>query len=175
VAASLLLKSFTILRGALYSAGFVWLWAWLVVSVRPLDSRIPVALPNWLRPIGFGVATVGALLAGACIAAFVTKGRGTPAPFDPPREFVASGPYRYVRNPMYVGAAMVILGAGLALSSPAVVLLGLAFLLIMHLFVVLYEEPVLADRFGASYQRYRSSVHRWLIRKPRPSAQRDAA
>ena len=90
--ASLLLKSFTVLRGALYSAGFVWLWAWLVVSVRPLDSRIPVALPNWLRPIGFGVSTVGALLAGACIAAFVTKGRGTPAPFDPPREFVASGP-----------------------------------------------------------------------------------
>ena len=168
--ASLLLRSFTILRGTLYSAGFVWLWAWLVVSVRPLDARIPIELPNWLRPIGFGLAFVGALLAGACIATFVTKGRGTPAPFDPPREFVASGPYLYVRNPMYVGAAMVILGAGLVLSSPSVALLGLAFLLIMHLLVVLYEEPALAIRFGATYQQYRSSVHRWLIRKPKSRA-----
>jgi hypothetical protein len=58
--ASLLLKGFTILRGALYSAGFVWLWAWLVVSVRPLDAQIPVGLPHWLRPIGFGLAFVGA-------------------------------------------------------------------------------------------------------------------
>jgi protein-S-isoprenylcysteine O-methyltransferase Ste14 len=175
VIASLLLKSFTILRGAVYSAGFVWLWAWLAVSVRPLDVRIPVALPNWLRPIGFGLVFVGALLAGACIATFATKGRGTPAPFDSPREFVATGPYRYVRNPMYVGAALVIFGAGLALPSPSVALLGLAFLLIMHLFVVLYEEPALASRFGAAYEQYRSSVHRWLIRKPNSSAGSDAA
>ena len=168
--ASLLLKSFTVLRSALYSAGFVWLWAWLVLSVQPLDARIPVGLPNWLRPIGIGLASVGALLAGACIITFVTRGRGTPAPFDPPREFVATGPYLYVRNPMYIGAAMVSLGAGLALSSPSVALLGLAFLLIMHLFVVLYEEPALTSRFGATYQQYRSSVHRWLIRKPKSSA-----
>jgi protein-S-isoprenylcysteine O-methyltransferase Ste14 len=169
VMASLLLMSLTILRGILYSAGFVWLWAWLVVSVRPFDARIPIALPSWLRPIGFGLASVGALLAGACVATFVTKGRGTPAPFDPPREFVASGPYRYVRNPMYVGAAMVILGAGLVLSSPWVAMLALAFLLIMHLFVVLYEEPALTSRFGADYQQYKSSVPRWRIRKPHSS------
>jgi protein-S-isoprenylcysteine O-methyltransferase Ste14 len=116
--------------------------------------------------MGFVLACAGALLAGLCIATFAIKGRGTPAPFDAPREFVASDPYRYVRNPMYVGAAAVILGAGLWLASPAIVLLALAFLVIMHLFVVLYEEPALADRFGASYQRYRSSVHRWLVRRP---------
>jgi protein-S-isoprenylcysteine O-methyltransferase Ste14 len=172
--ASLLLKSLTILRGTLYSAGFVWLWAWLVVSVQPFDARIPVALPSWLRPIGFALAYVGALLASACVATFVTKGQGTPAPFDPPREFVASGPYRYVRNPMYVGAAMVIFGAGLVLSSPSVAMLGVAFVLIMHLFVVLYEEPALARRFGAPYQQYKSSVHRWLVRKPNSNAQRHA-
>lgn len=163
---SFLARSFTVLRGCLYSVLFVWLWAWLAVSVRPFDARIPAALPAWLRPIGLALAAVGALLAGACIATFVTRGRGTPAPFDPPREFVATGPYRYVRNPMYVGAAMVILGAGLALSSPSIVLLAFAFLLIMHLTVVLYEEPVLADRFGDSYERYRESVHRWRIRIP---------
>jgi protein-S-isoprenylcysteine O-methyltransferase Ste14 len=166
VTPSLLLRGLTVLRGVLYSAGFVWLWAWLVVSVRPLDASIPVALPSWLRPVGFGLAALGALLAGACIGTFVTRGRGTPAPFDPPREFVASGPYRYARNPMYVGAAMVILGAGLILSSPSVVILGIVFVSIVHLFVVLYEEPALTGRFGDAYRSYRRSVNRWLIRKP---------
>jgi len=171
---SLLARSFTILRGLVYSAAFVWLWSWLAITVRRYDASLPVVLPAWLRPPGFVVAALGLLLAGACIATFVTRGRGTPAPFDPPREFVASGPYRFVRNPMYVGAAAAILGAGLAVSSPAIVLLALAFLLIMHLFVVVYEEPTLAGRFGASYKAYLSSVHRWLISKPKPNTLRSA-
>ena len=163
---AILLKTFTILRGLVYSALFVWLWAWVAVTVRRYDPHIPVALPAWLRPVGYGVAFAGALIAAACIGTFVTRGRGTPAPFDPPRAFVATGPYRWVRNPMYVGAAAVILGAGLVLSSPSIVLLSFAFLLVMHLFVVLLEEPALTDRFGDAYEEYRSSVHRWRIRKP---------
>jgi protein-S-isoprenylcysteine O-methyltransferase Ste14 len=169
---SVLSKTFTILRGVLYSAAFVWLWTWLAISVRSYDIQLPVSLPNWLRPLGYVLASAGALLAGTCIATFVTKGRGTPAPFDPPREFVASGPYRYVRNPMYVGATAVILGAGLALSSPLIVMLALAFLLTMHLFVVVHEEPALAGKIGVSYQQYRLSVHRWLIRIPKSNAMR---
>jgi protein-S-isoprenylcysteine O-methyltransferase Ste14 len=70
---------------------------------------------------------------------------------------------------MYVGAAAAILGCGLALSSPSIVLLALAFLLVMHLFVVLHEEPTLLGKFGISYQRYCSSVRRWLIQIPRSS------
>ncbi len=169
-----MVRSLVLLRSVVYATGFVGLWAWLVISVRPFDSRIPVALPDWLRPIGFGLASMGAVLAGACIATFVMKGLGTPAPFDPPREFVASGPYRYVRNPMYVGAAMVLFGAGLAFCSQSVLILGFVFVLIMHFFVVLYEEPALASRFGATYQSYRHSVHRWLIRKPSSNGERNA-
>src|SRR3954470_17093644 len=172
---SFLFRTFTILRGVIYSAAFVWLWTWLAVSVRPFDSQLPMSLPVWLRPLGFILASAGALLAGICIATFVTKGRGTPAPFDPPREFVASGPYRYVRNPMYVGGGASLLGAGLALSSPGIVLLTLGFLLVMHLFVVVHEEPTLAEKFGASYRQYTSSVHRWLIRKPKAIALQGAA
>jgi protein-S-isoprenylcysteine O-methyltransferase Ste14 len=149
-----------------YSAGFVALWAWVAIYVRSYDAKLPVSLPQWLRPAGVVVASAGALFAASCIATFLTKGRGTPAPFDPPREFVATGPYRYVRNPMYIGAAGVILGAGLVLVSPSIMLLAVAFLLCMHLVVVFHEEPVLTNRFGASYERYKSAVHRWLIRKP---------
>ena len=163
---SLASRVFTILRGAVYSASFVWLWVWIAGRVRSWDAQIPVTLPAWLRPVGFVVAGAGALLTALCIATFVTRGRGTPFPLDPPREFVVSGPYRWVRNPMYVGAAAVILGAGLVLSSPSIVLLAVAFLLLMHAIVVLYEEPTLAEKFGASYRRYKAQVGRWLIRKP---------
>lgn len=170
--ASSLSKSFVILRGLVYASAFVCLWAWLALSVRPFDASIPLHIPRWLRPIGLAVASAGALLAALCIAAFVIRGRGTPAPFDPPRDFVATGPYRYVRNPMYMGAAAVLLGAGLAVSSPSILLPALAFLAIAHLFVVSYEEPTLDNKFGDSYLQYKSSVHRWLPRKPKSGALR---
>lgn len=154
------------LRGILYSSGFVLLWAWLAVSVQPLDERFPVAIPPFLRSVGIVVGLAGAALAAWCIITFITRGRGTPAPFDPPRDFVASGPYRYARNPMYIGGAAVLLGAGLILASPAIFILAAVFWLAMHLLVVLYEEPVLENRFGESYARYKASVNRWLPKPP---------
>jgi protein-S-isoprenylcysteine O-methyltransferase Ste14 len=163
---SALSRALIVLRGVIYSAAFVSLWAWLALSVRVFDSRIPLHLPSWLRPIGLVLAAAGSLLALLCIVAFVTKGRGTPAPFDPPREFVASGPYRYVRNPMYAGGIATLLGAGLIVSSPGILLLALAAFAAVHLLVIFYEEPTLTATFGDSYRRYKSAVHRWLIRRP---------
>lgn len=159
-------RALTVIRGLIYSAGFVWLWTYVAIGIRAYDDKLPVVLPHWLRPVGMAVALAGAVVAATCIAAFIVRGRGTPAPFDPPRVFVASGPYRYVRNPMYLGAAAVILGAGLALSSPSIALLSLAFLAIAHLFVMLHEEPALTREFGDSYREYKASVHRWLITLP---------
>jgi protein-S-isoprenylcysteine O-methyltransferase Ste14 len=167
---STLSRVFVLLRAMFWAAGFVLLWWWLAVSVRPYDARLAITIPVWLRPLGLILALLGALLALWCIGTFVARGRGTPAPFDPPREFVAAGPYRYVRNPMYIGAFSVILGAGLALPSPSIVGLAAAFLLLAHLFAWLYEEPSLESRFGDPYLRYKSSVHRWLPRFPRSNA-----
>ncbi len=69
---------------------------------------------------------------------------------------------------MYVGGLMVLFGAGLALASPSIILLGAVFGLIAHLFVLFYEEPALERRFGKSYLRYKASVNRWLPRVPAP-------
>ncbi len=155
-------NAFLILRALVFAAGFISLWVWIAVSIQPLDNRLDWSIAPWLRPAGIPIAVIGALLAAWCGATFVTKGRGTPAPFDPPREFVASGPYRFVRNPMYIGGASVILGAGLALASPSIVLLAGLFLVLAHLLVVLYEERTLARRFGPSYAEYKAAVRRWL-------------
>lgn len=116
---------------------------------------------------GIAVGVTGGSLALWCVVTFALVGRGTPAPFDPPRKLVVEGPYRYVRNAMYLGAALALSGAALFYRSAA--LLGYAglFLVATHGFVVWYEEPTLARLFGAEYEAYRARVGRWLPRRPR--------
>jgi protein-S-isoprenylcysteine O-methyltransferase Ste14 len=112
--------------------------------------------------IGVIVGAIGALLALWCIVTFVVIGRGTPAPFDPPRRLVDAGPYSVVRNPMYVGAGLALAGAALFYQSWALLAYSVLFALITHLFVVVYEEPTLRATFGEDYLRYCERVHRWL-------------
>jgi protein-S-isoprenylcysteine O-methyltransferase Ste14 len=165
---SALERALATVRSLLYAAGFVLLWWYVVQAARPLDSRLGFSIPPAARAPGLALVGLGVLLALSCIVAFALVGRGTPAPFDAPREFVAVGPYRWVRNPMYLGAATVIVGAGLAIRSPAALAVAAGFLLLTHLFVVLYEEPTLERRFGESYRAYRRAVNRWLPRPPGP-------
>ena len=93
---------------------------------------------------------------------FLIQGRGTPAPIDPPKELVVAGFYRYVRNPMYVGIFLILLGHFLWFKSVwLLVYLVIAFVTV-HLFVTLYEEPTLKQKFGAAYEDYLKRVPRWI-------------
>lgn len=163
-------KLFAALRGFVYGAGFTLLWGWVMMAARRWDDRVPFTIPAWAVVPGVVIAACGAVLTLWCVVAFALVGRGTPAPFDAPREFVAAGPYRYVRNPMYIGGMIVIAGVGLILRSPSAVAVVVLFAGVFHTFVVLYEERALESRFGQSYLRYKSSVRRWLPRAPRGEA-----
>jgi protein-S-isoprenylcysteine O-methyltransferase Ste14 len=95
---------------------------------------------------------------------FLAQGRGTPSPTDPPKELVAVGFYRYVRNPMYVGIFLILLGHFLWFKFLwLIVYLAITFV-IVHLFVTLYEEPTLKRNFGAGYEAYLKNVPRWIPR-----------
>lgn len=153
---------FIAVRALIYASGFVGLWWWGALEVRALDARLGLVLPRWLVPVGILLTVAGALLGLSCLFVFVHFGRGTAAPFDPPRAFVAIGPYRFVRNPMYIGGILVILGAGFILLSVSIALWAVVFFVVMHLFVIFYEEPSLDRRFGASYRDYKRRVRRWL-------------
>jgi protein-S-isoprenylcysteine O-methyltransferase Ste14 len=154
---------FIALRAAIFGAGFIFLWGWVALSLHHrYNVTLGVALFNWTRPLGIAAMVAGGALAFACVATFVTRGEGTPAPFDPPRKFVAAGPYKFVRNPMYIGGFIVLLGFGLYEQSAAILLFTLPWLLLAHLFVILYEEPHLRSIFGAPYDEYCRSVRRWL-------------
>ena len=123
--------------------------------------RAPVTL-GLSQLAGMLVAAMGAVLALWCIVTFTVDGRGTPAPFDPPRRLVVGGPYRIVRNPMYVGGGIAMLGAALFYGSLALLAYVAVYLVILHAFVVGYEEPTLSRTFGADYDAYRGSTGRWL-------------
>jgi protein-S-isoprenylcysteine O-methyltransferase Ste14 len=151
-----------LLRAITYSV----LFAGLVLIYVParLLARVGIigpAIVGFPQVGGLAIGTVGGLLVVWCISTFVFVGRGTPAPFDPPRELVVRGPYRFVRNPMYIGAALALAGAAAYFQSWQ--LLGYAglFLLAAHLLVIVYEEPVLRQTFGASYETYCGRVRRW--------------
>jgi protein-S-isoprenylcysteine O-methyltransferase Ste14 len=127
--------------------------------VRPADFGL-------LELAGVGVGAIGGAIALWCILTFVLVGRGTPAPFDPPRKLVVRGPYGYVRNPMYIGAALALWGAALFYRSMPLLAYSAVFLLATHVFVVGYEEPTLARLFGGDYRAYCTLVRRWLPRVP---------
>jgi len=153
---------FVVIRAVTYATLFTGL----------LLIYVPARLLSWsgiVRPAaidvpqvaGMVVAAAGAALALWCVIAFASIGRGTPAPFDPPRRLVIQGPYHFVRNPMYVGAGVALAGAGLFYESLPLMGYSAFFLLAAHLFVVWYEEPTLRRTFGQEYEAYCRQVRRW--------------
>jgi len=118
--------------------------------------------PAWSELAGFALVILGFALVAWCLVAFAFVGKGTAAPFDPPRELVVVGPYHFVRNPIYIGAIVAMLGAAMVLWSGWLVLYALVVLIATHLLVILYEEPHLRRVFGQSYEDYLRTVHRWI-------------
>src|SRR5260370_22951307 len=116
---------------------------------------------------GMITVTIGTAIAFWCVFTFVFIGKGTPAPFDPPRKLVIRGPYRFVRNPMYIGAGMTLAGTALFYESLSIFIYTCSFFLITHLFVVLCEEPTLRRTFANEYEAYFRRIRRWLPKRSR--------
>ena len=154
--------AFVLIRALTYAALFIGFFL-VFVPARVL------AWSGIVRPVEVGAAQIAGVIIGAsgaalalwCIGTFIVIGRGTPAVFDPPRRLVIVGPYKFVRNPMYIGAAFALAGAALFYGSWVLLWYCVAFALITHLFVVAYEEPTLRATFGDAYDRYCQRVHRW--------------
>jgi protein-S-isoprenylcysteine O-methyltransferase Ste14 len=153
---------FRILRSVIYVPLFILLFGWIAQFVCVFDPEIGVMLPLWSRTAGTILMTLGGILVLVCITAFIFIGKGTPAVFDPPTEFVAVGPYAYVRNPMYIGGFILLVGFGLYQTSLSILILSVILLGLFHLFVVFYEEPNLEKLFGESYLDYKKQINRWI-------------
>ncbi len=129
------------------------------------DWHLHQPLPHWIvaRVLGAVLVAAGILAIVASFRAF-TSAHGTPVPVASPPRLVAHGPYRHVRNPIYVGFLTVLLGETLIAGSPGLLGYTAIALCIGLAAVRYYEEPVLARRFGAEYETYRRAVPAWIPR-----------
>jgi len=160
--------------------------SWLPIVKCAVLAAVWTAILGWLVPQGmlvsrydwhprsFGLLrylavlplALGTVMCYAAIWSFATVGQGTPAPFDPPRRLVMQGFFRYVRNPIYVGAVLIVVSEAALLQAVSVplVLWITGIFAGVHFLVVLYEEPVLRRKFGADYEQYLKQVPRWVPR-----------
>jgi protein-S-isoprenylcysteine O-methyltransferase Ste14 len=125
------------------------------------DIQHPAQVTFWMAII---FAAVGSSLAVKTVRLFVTKGEGTPAPWQPPRRLVIEGPYRYVRNPMILGVLLVLLGEAVFFNSWPLVAWAALFLCGNMIYFPTVEEPSLIRRFGAPYRAYLEQVPRLMPR-----------
>lgn len=117
-----------------------------------------LAFPLWL---------VGAVILLWSFWNFLQQGRGTPAPVEPPKELVAVGFYRYIRNPMYMGVLAIIIGHFLWFGFWTLLIYSAVVFTAFYVFVTYYEEPTLKKKFGAAYDEYRKRVPGWIPKLPR--------
>ena len=124
--------------------------------------------PGGWSYIGVVPVAIGLLIYAWTAFDFAWTGRGTPAPIDPPRRLVVRGLYRYVRNPMYVGVLLVIMGEGLMRRSWQTIEYAFAVAFMFGALVLGLEEPLLRSQFGTAYSNYCAEVPRWLPRRSPP-------
>jgi protein-S-isoprenylcysteine O-methyltransferase Ste14 len=142
-----------------------------VLAFLALPGMVAYAVPLLLiaprdsasfNPVGMMLVVLGTGLLLWCVREFYVAGRGTLAPWTPPRALVVTGLYRFSRNPMYVAVALILIGWALGYRSPALAIYAFAVCVAFHLRVVLNEEPFLARTHGEEWARYKARVSRWI-------------
>ena len=159
----------TRLRAAAGTALFLVIAPGVVAGLVPwlLTGWESSGPPAWLAAIGWALIGTGAAVLLEAFARFVVEGVGTPAPAAPTEKLVVGGLYRYVRNPMYLAVAAVILGQAAVLGRWVLVAYVLVFGGVVWSFVHWYEEPALRRQHGAAYDEYLRTVPGWWPRRPR--------
>ncbi|MFQ5881220.1 MAG: methyltransferase family protein [Candidatus Methylomirabilales bacterium] len=155
-------------------------WTWLIGPLLPLTVLVllPLLITRWdrhlvvfslgpFRWLGLLPICLGVSLGIWSAFLLLTRGEGTPAPWDPPEKFVLAGPYQYLRNPMMLGGFLTLSGEAIVAQSLAILLY---FLLVMSFacwYVIAVEEKELKARFGDTYLAYKECIPRWVPRLTR--------
>ena len=158
------------------SAAAIGSAVFFVLAPGVVAGLVPWLITRWqvpgpMSPFAIIRMTAGAVLLVAAVvvlvrafARFVVEGGGTPAPVAPTQRLVVGGDYRFVRNPMYFAVVTAVLGQAMIFGSLALLIYAFVVWAIMAAFVRWYEEPLLLERYGDDYQRYRLAVRAWVPR-----------
>lgn len=164
----------TLRRVGIIVAYVVVFWAALPLGLfgaGRLVDRLPwfTEIPGWTRALGVPLIAVGGWLCAHSSMLLRTQGKGLPISSLPPTRYVTTGPYRRLRHPIYTGFILLAAGLGLLLGSPGTALVVVpAFAAVWFAtWVRLYEEPLLLQRFGASFRAHRERTGILLPFRPR--------
>lgn len=151
----------------------------LFIGPGPVIGVVPYWLSGWhlatpiapWRYLGLPMMAVGLIPLADSIVRFLREGHGTLDPVHPTETLVVTGFYRYVRNPMYLGVLLMVFGQAIFLANWRIAVYGACCALIVHFFVVGYEERVLHAKYGQQYEDFCHDVGRWIPRlTPRSSS-----
>ncbi|MBU9710579.1 methyltransferase family protein [Evansella tamaricis] len=120
---------------------------------------------------GIVITLFGFFLVIVTVLQFAKKGKGTLAPWNPPKKLVVSGPYRHTRNPMISGVAFILLGESLIVGSLPLLFWFLFFTVVNYVYFIVREEPLLEKKFGEEYVEYKKNVPRLFPRRTRWSSE----
>jgi protein-S-isoprenylcysteine O-methyltransferase Ste14 len=134
----------------------------MVAFVVPFWLIAPGGWSSFVDAWGLVPLSLGIVLLLWCVREFYVAGRGTLAPWSPPKNLVVTGLYRFSRNPMYIAVLFVLVGWALGFRSRPLAIYASAVAFAFHLRVVLYEEPFLASTHGDRWTKYTATVPRWL-------------
>lgn len=136
-----------------------------VAFLIPIFIGYPYSSPSGSKIIAVPVLILGSLILVHCIERFYSEGKGTLAPWSPPKHLVVTGLYRYSRNPMYLGVLMVILGWSIFFHSIAILVYAMVVFIAFHLRITTYEEIQMKKLFPKEWKQYAADTFRWIGRK----------
>lgn len=129
--------------------------------VIKFDTYIKITLPEFLSIVGYITLVLSAALSYTSWQLFITQGKRTAFPTDPPKKLIILGLYRFVRNPMYIGNLFMIFSEALIFKSPSILVYFLVAFGLVHIYII-HEEKLLEKRFGTDYTNYKKYVPRWI-------------
>lgn len=161
------------------------LWIRLIIFTILVPGTVAGYIPHrlvnevaesWSNPtlkwIGLAVTILGIAIYLLCAISFLLRGLGTPMIWfakplkflvgEEPKKLVASGIYRFSRNPMYAGVLLTVLGQALFYQRMVLVHYVIFLFILFHLVVIMIEEPHLKKKFGKEYEEYRKKTRRWF-------------
>ena len=139
-------------------------WALAVMAAFALDWLMPLPFMPAAVPAGWlgGAVVVVALALFAWAIVTITRAGSNVPTNTPTISIVDTGPYRFTRNPIYLGMMLALVGLAIAFDSAWLLVTLVPFALVIRYGVVAREEAYLERRFGEVYRRYRARVGRWL-------------
>jgi protein-S-isoprenylcysteine O-methyltransferase Ste14 len=137
---------------------------WIPYKILSFTNNIYLFDIGVFRYCGWIPIVLGFVIYFWCSLSFLIFGKGTPLIFHPTKKLVVKGSYRYIRNPMYVGALLIVSGEALLFQSKGLFIFALVIFVDTNIRILAFEEPNLANKFGESYEQCRKSVRRWIPR-----------